>query len=157
MMVLLTTLTAGLMAILLYMVCGLDDWLGILAFKYQYLAFCVLVAGTVATAWLAKSRRSSLAVGLSAFTLLVSPYFMSEPSSRILRGLLIDVQVGTHGDEVEEMVRNAYSESGYVMPRIKRSDSRILVSLLTQEHGDCTAAIFHLANGVVVNAEFCAD
>ena len=152
-----TIALAGLLAILLCTIFGLDDWLGILAFKYRYLAFCLLVAGTVSTAWLANSRKCALTLGLSVFALLMTPFFMSEPSSRILRGVLIDVQPGTHGDEIEEMVWNAYSESVYVMPRITRSDKRIHVSLLTQEPGDCTAAIFYLADGVVVNAEFSAD
>ncbi|MCP4450796.1 MAG: hypothetical protein GY809_05000 [Planctomycetes bacterium] len=49
-------LTAGFMAILLFFVYGLDDWQGILAFKHQYLSFCVLVAA----AWLTKSVKDAI-------------------------------------------------------------------------------------------------
>lgn len=156
-MVLMTTMTAGVVALLLYVVYCLDDWLGILAFQYQYLAFCVLIAGTVATAWLAKSKTSSVVAGLTVIAVFLSPYVLGEPSSRILRKILIEVRAGTPGNEVEDRVIHAYQESGYVMPRITRSDRRIHVSLLTQAPGDCTAAIFHLANGVVVSDEFSAD
>lgn len=156
-MILLTTLTVGLIAILLYLVYGIDNWLGILAFTYQYLAFCVLIAGAVAAAWLAKSRRLALTAGLIAFALLVSPYLLRESSSRILRRVLSEVKVGTPADEVERIVTKAYMDSGYAMPRITRTDSRIHVSLLSQEPGDCTAAIFYLDDGLVIRDEFSAD
>ena len=156
-MILLSALTAGAVALLLFFVYGLDDWLGILAFQYRYLGFCLVIAGLAAAAWLAKSKKSSLVAGLAVFALLVSPIFTTEPSSRILRKVLIDVQAGMDGDDVEEIVRSAYRESGYVMPRIQRDDKRIHVSLLTQAPGDCTAAIFYLADGVVVGDEFSAD
>lgn len=142
---------------LLYFVYALDDWLGILAYQYRYLGFSVFSSSAVAASWLAKSKKSAVITGLVAFALLLSPFVVGEPSSRILRRVLIDVQTGMHGDEVEEMVRNAYGDSGYVMPEMKRDENRIHVSLLTQEPGDCTAAIFHLANGVVVRDEFSAD
>ena len=82
---------------------------------------------------------------------------MSEPSSRILRRVIAEILAGTDGDQVERLVRDPYADSGYVMPRIKRRDERIHVSLLTQQAGDCTAAIFYLADGVVVNSEFSSD
>lgn len=156
-MILWATLTVGLLAILAYLVHLFDAWLGILAFKYPYLGVCVLVAFMVAAAWLAMSRKASVAAGLTALALLLSPYFLGRPSARILRGVLVRVQGGMNADEVVRMVRNAYSDSDHVMPRITRDDRRIHVSLLTQDRRDCTAAVFYLSNGVVVNDEFCRD
>ena len=153
----LATLTAAFTAVLLYVVLGLDDWLGVLAFKYQYLGFCALVSGSVAVAWLLESKRLSMVAGLTVLALLMSPYLVSKPSSRILREILIEVGVGSGSDEVERAVKAAYKDSGFVMPRVTTGDERILVSLLTQASGDCTAAIFYLQGGTVVGSEFSAD
>ena len=157
MMVLATTVTTLVVAVILYVAYGLDDWLGLLAYKPQYLALCVLVACGLATLWLDQSKRAAYVVGFGVFTLLVSPYLAAEPSARILRGVLIDVQPGMEADRVVALVESAYQDSDYEMPRIEHEAHRIFVSLLAHPPGHCTAAIILLEDGKVVKDRFSAD
>lgn len=150
-------ITAGIIAFLLYMIVMLDSWLGILAFEFRYLIFAMVVAGMIAGVWLGRSRKASIAAGTIVLTMLMTPYLFAEPSSRILREVLLDVQPGTHVDQVEELVSDAYKDSGYVMPRMKRDPDRLHVSLLSQHPGDCTAAIFRLKDNRVIQSTFSAD
>lgn len=150
-------LTATTLSLLLLVAWGLDGWLGVLAFLPQYAAACALVAGVIGAAWMLRSRRSAVAVGSVAFALLMSLYVVNEPSSRILRGVLLDVETGTPSEDVEGMVVRAYAGSGYALPLISVDDDRLHVSLMTQQPGDCTAAVFHIDRGVVVRSEFSAD
>ncbi len=143
----------------MWFVYALDDWLGILAFQFQYIAlslFVAVVAALIAN-WLVKSNGFSALVGVFIIVVALSPYFTSIPSSRILRSVVIDVQNGTPADEVEQKVKTAYADSGYVMPEIARSDTHIYVSLATQEVDDATVAVFNLENGVVVDDGFAPD
>lgn len=150
-------LTGGLLLFVVVVVFALDDWVGLLAFKLQYGTFCLVTASVIAGLWLPHSRRSASCACLATLLLLMSPYLYDTPSSRILRKLLIDVKPGTPGDDIENRVRLAYQGSGYVLPQITRDPDRVYVSLLSQSPGNCTAAIFYLAEGVVIRDEFSAD
>ena len=154
--ILMAILTTGLVAVLLFLSYCLDDWLGLLAFRSQYLALCLIVSGTLASFWMTTSRKLSAIVGLSIFLLLLLPYALQTPSSRILRNILNEVVIGASEDDVVSVVETAYRDSGYV-PGIKRSANRIYVSLSTVASGDCTAAVFYLKNGQVVRSEFYED
>lgn len=149
--------TIGLLAFLLFLAVILDDWLGLLAYRAGYLLFCLGIAGLIAMAWTARSNRSALIAGSASFLLLLIPLFVNQPSSRILRSILLQVQTGMPADLVETLVEEAYRDSGYVMPRINRDADRIHVSLSSQHPGDCTAAVFDLSGGRVVRDRFSAD
>ena len=155
--VLLSVFTVVVLGFVLFFTLVLDHWVGLLAFQGRYVAFSLLLAGSIGAGWLVVSKRVALGVGAAALALLLAPFFLSEPSSRILRQVLNDVESGMPGELVIGMVEAAYEDSEYVMPRINHEADRIHVSLSSQHPGDCTALIFHLANGVVVKSEFSAD
>ena len=112
-------LFSGIMALVVYLIYSFDLWLGFLAYKTYYLTFAVLFAvGIVLLFRQANFRPFSIIAGVFVLGLLVSPYFFSNPSSRILRGVLIDVQPGTPAKEVAIIVQEAYEYSGYEMPII---------------------------------------
>ena len=157
MKILLAILTTGLVAVLFFLSYCLDDWLGLLAFKYQYLAICLIVSAALASFWLTTSRKLSAVVGLTIFLLFLLPYALHTPTSRILRSILNEVLIGASEYDVVSAVEAAYRDSDYVMPRIKRSANRIYVSRNTDGTGDCTAAVFYLKNGQVIRSEFSED
>ena len=149
---------SGIMALMVYLIYSFDLWLGFLAYKTYYLTFAVLFAvGIVLLFRQANFRPFSIIAGVFVLGLLVSPYFFSNPSSRILRGVLIDVQPGTPAEEVAIIVQEAYENSGYEMPIITPESSRIHVSLRSQSPGDVTAAIFQIENGLVVSDSYSPD
>lgn len=149
-------LCVGVMLLVIY---ALDDWLGLLAYKTHYLAFCGLFSLAVFAIVRLAARRQAVpvAAGLIALALLITPYLIGTPSSRILRAVLIDVQPGMVDEYVEALVVSAYQDSGYAMPIITRETDRMLVSLQSQRVGDVTSAIFLLDNGVVVSDSFSPD
>lgn len=149
----------GIMAFLLYVIYVLDNWLGVLAFKVAYVSFSVLftIVVILLIARGSGNKRLAVAIGLVTLTLLLSPYLISTPSERILRGVLIDVQPGMTSNEVETIIREAYQNSGYEMPHITREENLIHVSLFPQESGNATGATFHLSDDIVVKGAFARD
>lgn len=154
---LLSLLTVFVLGVLVCFVMALDDWVGILAFGAQYFGFSLLVAVALGVGWTVVSNRVAIGVGVVALALLLAPYFFTEPSSRILRQVLNEVESGMPGDLVVGLVEAAYRDSDYVMPRINHETDRLFVSLSSQHPGDCTAIVFQLANGVVVSGSFSVD
>ena len=150
----------GTLAVLLYYVNAFDSWLGILAYRSYYLGCCLVIAiiGGLLVRRRFNSTWMTLAIGLVAFAILASPYTTTAPSSRILRGILLEVEPGvTTGEEVKQLIVNAYQASDYEMPLIEMSDDEIFVSLMTQTPGDVTSATFHLEDGFVVRNHFSPD
>jgi len=121
------------------MVYALDDWLGI------------------ASMWLTYSKDVATRVGLTAFVLLMSLYVVGTPSARILRGILLDVPMGSTPEEILDAIEVAYKDSGYAMPIVTQEPKRLCVSLTNQRAGDCTAALFHLKDGVLVSSSYSRD
>ena len=149
--------TAMGVAFLLYIIHYLDEWEGILAFRSKYIVFSLIFASAFASAWLLASRRKAVTVGLTVFALLMSLYVVTTPSARILRKVLIDFQPGTRGEEVKELIEQAYSGSCYDSPTFVHSPDSIYVSLYDHYPGHWTLAVFHLKDGLVVRTEFLAD
>ena len=65
----------------LLVVLALDDWLGMLAFRTQYAAFCLTAAALIALAWRGRSRRAATVAGVAVLALLLSPYVVRAPSA----------------------------------------------------------------------------
>ncbi len=157
MKILATILTISFVLAVVFFVYALDDWVGILAYKYRYTGVTILIAASVGLAWRVVSKKTAFIAALSVFALLMAPFVTETPSSRILREVMIKVRPGTAGSKVEAIVEQAYHNSGYAMPMITKRSDRIDVSLLTQGDGDCTAALFHIQDGVVVSSTFSPD
>ncbi len=154
---LLAILTVILLAILGYFAYGLDQWLGIVAFTYQYLLFCAISALLFWVAWFPILRKRSWAAGLAVFAILASNFLLPPPPERILRSVLLRLPPGTSSDSIERVVAEEYDGSEYVLPQITRENTRVHVSLLSQRSGNCTALIFKTEDGVVVSSEYSAD
>jgi len=152
-----TILSVTIVAALLTAIIILDDWLGTLAFTIPYLACCLFGAILVASLWHRSVSKSSMTAGLLTLCALLAPYFLSKPSSRILREVLLETETGTPGEQVVAMLQDAYRDSPYAMPQINHDDRRIDVSLWPQAPGDSTCALFHLADGKVQGTQFIRD
>ncbi len=59
-----------------------DQWLGVVAFTYRYLLFCVIASLVLGAAWFAGFRKHALPVGLGIFCLLAANIFMPPPMRR---------------------------------------------------------------------------
>jgi hypothetical protein len=157
MTIILTTMMTLFVGLLLFLVYVLDGVFGLLAYKAEYVSICVVISCAAALLLYDTPKKFTVPFGVVVFALLASPYFISEPSTRILRQVLIEARPGTEADKVVEIVHAAYHDSAYVMPRINRESNRIHVSLLTQRDRSCTAAIFILKDGVVVEGRYSPD
>lgn len=157
MKILLTTLSVILLAVLCFFAYGLDQWLGIVACTWPYLLFCTISALLFWGAWFPILRKHSLVVGLAVFSILSANFLLPPPSERILRSVLLKIHPGTSSDSIQAIVEQEYEGSGYPLPRITREDSRIHVSLLSQEPGNCTALILNTKDGAVISSEYSAD
>ena len=153
----LAILSVIMLAILGYFAYGLDQWLGIVAFTYPYLLFCAISALLFWVAWFPILRKRSAVVGLAVFAILSANFLLPPPSERILRSVLLRLPPGTTSDSIEEIVAEEYDGSGYVLPRITREDTRVHVSLLSQQSRNCTALILRTKDGAVVSSEYSAD
>ena len=146
-----------LLAVLAYFAYALDQWLGIVAFTYPYLIFCMIAALLFWAAWFPILKKRAIVVGLAVFAVLAANFLLPPPSERLLRSVLLKIPPGTKVDSIEKFAKGEYDGSGYILPSIAREDSRVHVSLLSQQSGNCTALIFTAENGVVISGEFSAD
>lgn len=146
-----------LVAIVAWLAYCLDQWLGIVAFTYQYLLFSAVAAMVFYALWFMSVRKHAILVGVAVFAILAANLLLPPPSERILRSVLLQVPAGTDAEAIERIVKEEYDGSGYVFPRITREDGRVAVSLLSQQSGNCTAIIFQTEDGMVVDSEFMAD
>ncbi len=150
-------LSAILLAIIAFFAYAFDQWLGIVALTYTYLLYCAIVALFYWAAWYPSLKKHAILVGLVVFAILSTNFLLPSPSERLLRAALLRIPPGTDAESIERIVKDEYDGSGYVLPRITRDDTRVHVSLLSQEAGNCTAIIFDIKDGIVVDRRFSAD
>jgi len=157
-LVILFVLLVGLAAYSAYVA---DQWLGVVAFTYRYLLFCIIGSLVLGAIWFGVFKKHALLVGLVVFSLLAANYFVSPPSERLLRSAMLKIPPGTDADAIETTVKQEYQNSPYVLPRISEDRAagfeRVHVSLLSQEAGNCTAILFLVEDGVVVRSMFSRD
>jgi hypothetical protein len=70
---------------------------------------------------------------------------------------MLKIPPGTDVDTIERIVREEYQGSAHVFPKITKDNNRVHVSLLSQQAGNCTAIVFRIEDGVVVDRMFSAD
>lgn len=157
-LIILFVLLVGLVAYSAYVA---DQWLGVVAFTYRYLLFCIIGSVVLGAIWFGVFKKHTLLVGLGVFSLLAANYFLSPPSERLLRSAMLKIPPGTDADAIETIVKQEYQNSPYVLPRISEDRAagfeRVHVSLLSQEAGNCTAILFLVEDGVVVRSMFSRD
>ena len=150
----LSTLLFGLLLFMAYM---LDQWVGVMAFTWSYLLFCVISAVVVAGAWIPLLNKRAWMAGIVVFSLLAVNLLLPPPSERILRSASFRLVPGTSADSVSQVLKDEYDGSAYSLPSITEESDRIHVSLMSQEPGNCTALIILVEEGVVVGCEYSAD
>ncbi len=132
--------------------------MGVVAFTYRYLLFCVMAALLFYGVWATSiKKKQAVWVGGVVFGVLAANFVLPAPSERILRAAWLRIPVGTPAEAIVRIVKAAYDGSGYVLPRITEEENRIHVSLLSQQAGNCTALIFKTSDGVVVESEYMVD
>lgn len=150
-----------LVALVAYFAYEADQWLGVVAFTYRYLLFCVIGSLVLGAAWFGIFRKGALLVGLMVFSLLAANYFLPPPSERLLRSVMLKIPIGTDGDAIETIVKQEFKDSGYALPGISKDRAqhfdRVHVSLSSQEAGNSTALLFLIEDGVVVKSMFSRD
>ncbi len=150
-----------LVAFVAYFAYVADQWLGVVAFTYRYLLFCITASLVLSAAWFANFRKHTLQFGLVVFSLLAANFFLPPPSARLLRSAMLKTPPGTDADAIEAIVKQEYEGSAYALPSISkdraRQFERVHVSLLSQKSRDCTALLFLIEDGVVVRSIFSPD
>jgi hypothetical protein len=154
---LLAVLSTILLAVLASFAYGLDQWLGIVAFTYRYLLFCAIVALLFWMTWFPVLKKRAFIVGLAVFAIFSANFLLPPPSERLLRKVLLRIPPGSHSDSIGKIVEEEYSGTGNVLPQITKEDTRVHVSLLSQQDGNCTAIIFNTKDGIIVSGEYSAD
>ena len=138
-----------------------DRILGIAAFTFGYLLFCLVAAAVFGCAWRALVRRAWLPAAVTAFCAFGAILALPPPSERLLRAAMLRAPAGTDASEIARIVRDQYKGSAYAMPRISEDRTggfdRVRVSLLSQKARSCTAAIFLVENGRVTRSIFSPD
>ena len=138
-----------------------DHLLGIVAFTYGYLAFCLLAALVFGGVWHACFRKSGPAFALAVFSVLAANFLFPPPSERLLRSAMLNVPLGTDATAIVDVVKQQYEDSPYAMPRISEDRAggfdRVHVSLLSQKARSCTSVIFLVENGRVSRSIFSPD
>ncbi len=143
----------------LYFTYALDRWLGVLAFKWAYVGISAGIALLMAVLVFlySKQRNASLVSAVVALALMLSLYVLPASSSRVLREIMLTIELGTQADNVEAIILDAYATTRYAPPIVTDRHKEIHVSLASQAPGDVTGAIFHLENGQVVGTTFVPD
>ncbi|MFK7852246.1 MAG: hypothetical protein AB8D78_14815 [Akkermansiaceae bacterium] len=154
----LITLSAVLLAFAAFLA---DRMLGVVAFAYGYLTFCLLAALVFGGVWYACSKKYSMAFALIVFGALSANFFLPPPSERLLRSAMLEAPPGTDAGAIEDIVERQYEGSRYAMPTISRDRAgrfdRVHVSLLSQKSRSCTSIIFLVENGRVSRSIFSPD
>jgi hypothetical protein len=139
----------------------LDHALGLVAYTAYFLSFCAVVALVFGAVWFASIRKYSLLAGLVALAAVASHVVLPPPSERLLRAAMLSVPLGADVDTIETAVQESYQGSRYALPQITTDVTggmdRVHVSLLSQERGNCTAIVFLVKDGRVVNRFFSPD
>ena len=138
-----------------------DHLLGVVAFTYSYLAFCLLAALAFGGVWQACFGKSGAAFGLVVFGVLAANLFSPPPSERLLRSAMLMAPPGTDASVIVDIVKQQYEDSPYAMPWIHEDRAagfdRIHVSLLSQKARSCTSVIFLVETGRVSRSIFSPD
>jgi hypothetical protein len=151
-------LLAALVAFAAFMA---DHLLGVVAFTYGYLAFCLLTALAFGVAWRACQGNSGSVFALVVFGGLAANLVLPPPSDRLLRYVMLKAPPGTDASAIVDIVKQQYADSPYAMPWIHEDRAggfdRIHVSLLPQKARSCTSVIFLVENGRVSRSIFSPD
>ena len=138
-----------------------DQILGIVAYSYGYLAFCLLAALAFGGVWHACFRKTALAFALVVFGIFAVNFFLPPPSERLLRRTMLQATPGTEASAIVDIVKRQYEDSPYAMPWIHEDQAggydRVHVSLLPQKARSCTSVIFLVENGRVSRGIFSPD
>jgi hypothetical protein len=138
-----------------------DQMLGVVAFTYGYLAFCLLAALAFGGAWHTCLPKSAPICALVVFGILVVNFLLPAPSERLLRFAMLKAPPGTNASAIVDIVKQQYEGSHYAMPQIYEDKGggfdRVHVSLLSQRPSNCTAVIFLIENGKVSESFFSPD
>lgn len=138
-----------------------DQLLGVVAYTYGYLAFCLIAALAFGGVWHACFRKSAWVFALVVFGILAANVFLPPPSERLLRSAMLAATPGTDASEIVGIVNRQYADSSYAMPWIHEDQAggfdRVHVSLLPQKAGSCTSVIFLVENGRVSRSIFSPD
>jgi hypothetical protein len=138
-----------------------DQMLGVVAYTYGYLAFCLIAALAFGGVWHACFRRSASAFALVVFGILAANFFLPPPSERLLRSAMLKATPGTDASVIVDIVKQQYKDSPYTMPWIHEDQAggydRVHVSLLSQKARNCTSVIFLVENGRVSRSIFSPD
>lgn len=138
-----------------------DQLLGVVAYTFGYLTFCLLAALAFGGTWQACFRKGGLAVVLVVFGVLAANFILPPPSERLLRSAMLKAPPGTDASAIVDIVKQQYEDSPYAMPRISEDRAggfdRVHVSLLSQKARSCTSVIFLVENGRVSRSIFSPD
>jgi hypothetical protein len=138
-----------------------DHTLGVVAFTYGYLAFCLLAALVFGGVWQACYTKSGWACALAVFSVLAANFFLPPPSERLLRSAMLKATPGTDATVIVDIVKQQYEDSPYAMPIISEDRAggfdRVRVSLMSQKARSCTSVIFLVENGRVSRSSFSPD
>jgi len=138
-----------------------DQMLGVVAFTYGYLAFCLVAALAFGGAWHACFKKSGAVFALVVFAVLAANLVLPPPSDRLLRSVMLKAPPGTDASAIVDIVKQQYEDSPYEMPMISEDRmggfDRVHVSLLSQKSRSCTSVIFLVENGRVSRSIFSAD
>ncbi|NNC86948.1 MAG: hypothetical protein HKN82_00650 [Akkermansiaceae bacterium] len=150
-----------LVALVAYGAYVADQWLGVVAFTYRYLLFCIIGSLALGAVWFGIFRKRALLVVLAVFSVLAVNYLLPPPSERLLRSVMLKAPPGTEATAIVDIVKRHYEDSPYAMPRISEDRGggfdRVHVSLLSQEAGNSTSVIFLVENGRVARSIFSPD
>ena len=148
-------------AFVVYVAYVADQILGVVAYTYAYLAFCLLTALFFGVAWRACLGKFGSLFALVVFGALAVNLVLPPPSDRILRTVMLKAPPGTEASAIADIVKQQYEGSPYEMPWIYKDRAggydRVHVSLLTQKAKNCTSVIFLLVDGRVSQTFFNPD
>ena len=140
-----------------------DQLLGVVAFTFGYLTFCLLAALAFGGVWHAcfGKGKASVAFGLVVFGVFAANLFLPPPSERLLRSAMLKAPPGTDASAIVDIVKQEYKDSPYAIPKISEDRAggfdRVHVSLLSQKARSCSSVIFLVENGRVSRSIFSPD
>ena len=82
-----------------------DHLLGVVAFTYGYIAFCLLAALAFGGVWHMCFRESGTGFGLVVFGVLAANLFLPPPSERLLRSVMLKASPGTDASAIVDLVK----------------------------------------------------
>lgn len=157
MKIILAILSLYFLGLFSYATYALDSWMGLLAYFWEYCLLAFIISCLYVISWKPQLKKYSYATGVLVFSLLLLIPFYSKPSERILRSVLLKVNNGHTVQDIQNIVKHEYEESPYVMPQMFIGKTKVSISLMSQEPGNCTSVMFKLKDGKVIESCFWAD